>query len=369
MTDRECYFFLQSVPGVGNLSIERLLREFKEPKSIYCANEKELTGVLKAGQLKCFLDMRENFLPDRELKKLQSKGIYYISVADVDYPESLRHIPKPPYGLFYMGKLPDADRKSVAVIGARDNTGYGANMTRAYCRIMAEAGIQIISGMAKGIDGIAHSAALDAGGDTFAVLGCGVDICYPEQNRGIYDKMMNQGGIISEYPPGTPPSPGLFPLRNRIISGLSSVVLVIEARYKSGTLITVDAALEQGKEVMALPGRVNDSLSQGCNMLIGQGAVMLKEPEVFREELFNLMGISKGKEDEGEVFSEKEKLLLQVLEDTPLSLNEIWERVQNCNEDEKGVKIEGVTELTTILMELCVRKKIVVWQGNYRKTL
>jgi len=144
---------------------------------------------------------------------------------------------------------------------------------------------------------------------------------------------------------------------------------VKEARYKSGTLITVDAALEQGKEVMALPGRVNDSLSQGCNMLIGQGAVMLKEPEVFREELFNLMGISKGKEDEGEVFSQKEKMLLQVLEDTPLSLNEIWERVQNCNEDEKGVKIEGVTELTTILMELCVRKKIVVWQGNYRKTL
>ena len=151
---------------------------------------------------------------------------------------------------------------------------------------MASRGITIISGMARGIDGIAQTAALDAGGRSYAVLGCGVDICYPEENRSLYDRLLQQGGILSEYPPGTPPEARLFPLRNRIISGLADAVLVIEARKKSGTLITVDMALEQGRDVFALPGRVSDSLSDGCNRLIRQGAAPATCPEDLLEYFF-----------------------------------------------------------------------------------
>ena len=144
----------------------------------------------------------------------------------------------------------------------------------------------MVSGMARGIDGIAQKAALEAGGASFAVLGCGVDICYPEENRELYDRLLQEGGILSEYPPGMPPEPKLFPPRNRIISGLSDLVLVIEARKKSGTLITVDMALEQGREVYALPGRVSDKLSDGCNRLIRQGAGVATCPEDILEFFF-----------------------------------------------------------------------------------
>lgn len=182
--------------------------------------------------------------------------------------------------------LPGIDSPAAAVIGARFASGYGREQARRFSYRMASRGITIISGMARGIDGIAQTAALDAGGRSCAVLGCGVDICYPEENRPLYDRLLQQGGILSEYPPGTPPEARLFPLRNRIISGLSDAVLVIEARRKSGTLITVDMALEQGRDVFALPGRVSDSLSDGCNRLIRQGAAPATCPEDLLEYFF-----------------------------------------------------------------------------------
>ena len=175
---------------------------------------------------------------------------------------------------------------AAAIIGARLASGYGREQARRFARRLASRGITIISGMARGIDGIAQKAALDAGGRSYAVLGCGVDICYPEENRELYDRLLQEGGIISEYPPGTYPEARLFPQRNRIISGLSDLVLVIEARKKSGTLITVDMALEQGREVYALPGRVSDALSDGCNRLIRQGAGPATCPEDILEFFF-----------------------------------------------------------------------------------
>ena len=177
---------------------------------------------------------------------------------------------------------------------ASAGTGYGREQARRFGRRIGARGISVISGMARGIDGIAQKAALDAGGRSYAVLGCGVDICYPEENRELYERLQQQGGVLSEYPPGMQPIAKLFPPRNRIISGLSDLVLVIEARKRSGTLITVDMALEQGREVYALPGRVSDSLSDGCNRLIRQGAGPATCPQDILEYFFGT-----GSEEEG----------------------------------------------------------------------
>ena len=167
-----------------------------------------------------------------------------------------------------MGKLPDENRPTVSIVGARNSSEYGKYAAKLFGERLAAAGVQVISGMARGVDGISQQSAIYAGGDSYGVLGSGVDVCYPEDNRRLYDSLITNGGVISEYLPGTQPKPQYFPQRNRIISGLSDVVLVIEAREKSGTLITVDMALEQGREVFAVPGRICDSLSYGCNSLI-----------------------------------------------------------------------------------------------------
>ena len=277
--------------------------------------------------------------PERIRENLDRAGIRFSCFPEAGFPARLRTIPDPPFGLYCRGKLFEeaSDRKAdlddrgadmygrstelyreetgqcdrsaelrargaefhdrgqelfepgtgpegarepaAAIIGARLASGYGREQARRFSRRLSSRGITIISGMAMGIDGIAQKAALDAGGKTCAVLGCGVDICYPEENRDLYERLLKEGGLISEYPPGMPPQAKLFPQRNRIISGLSDLVLVIEARKQSGTLITVDMALEQGREVFALPGRVSDALSDGCNRLIRQGAGAATCPE------------------------------------------------------------------------------------------
>lgn len=226
--------------------------------------------------------------PDFCGEQLSGKGIRSVCICDPDYPGRLRRIPDPPFALYYYGTLPSDSRPSVGMVGTRMASPYGREQARKFSMKLSENGIQIISGMARGIDGVAGKGALDgsihcAGTDpdqdvsrtnaaSFAVLGCGVDICYPRENLELYEALRDRGGIISEYPPGTEPEARLFPSRNRIISGLSDVILVIEAREKSGTMITVDQALEQGKDVFALPGRVSDRNSAGCNNLIRQGA-------------------------------------------------------------------------------------------------
>ena len=176
--------------------------------------------------------------------------------------------------------MPDPNVPSVAVIGARQCTEYGRYIASKLGSALADEGIQVISGMARGIDSIAQSAAMEAGGKTFAVLGCGVDVCYPPECTSLFRQLMEKGGILSEYPPGTEPKASYFPRRNRIISGLSDAVVVVEARERSGTLITVDMALEQGREVYVVPGRITDPLSFGCNHLIRQGAGIVGD---FRE--------------------------------------------------------------------------------------
>lgn len=211
--------------------------------------------------------------------------IKHYKKGDPEYPERLKNISGAPKELYVLGKLPEEDRLSVAVIGARDCSEYGKYVARELGAVLGSSGISVVSGMARGIDGISQEAALNAGGSSFAVLGCGVDICYPEANRQLYERLKISGGILSEYSPGSPALACHFPPRNRIVSGLADVVVVIEARVKSGTLITVDMALEQGREVYVVPGRVTDRLSDGCNSLIKQGAGILLSPEDFLREL------------------------------------------------------------------------------------
>lgn len=272
-------YMLHSIPSFGNKTLIRLLEEFGSCSGIYSADSGRLEKLITTKQLKNLEAFKNRWDVTAEFEYLYKRGIdFYPCFAD-EYPSRLKDIPDPPFALYCLGKLPDENRPTVSIIGARNSSEYGKYAAKLFGEKLAMAGVQIISGMARGVDGISQQSAIYAGGDSYGVLGSGVDVCYPDENRGLYEALITNGGVISEYIPGTQPKPQFFPPRNRIISGLSDVVLVIEAREKSGTLITVDMALEQGREVFAVPGRICDSLSYGCNSLIRQGAGIASCPE------------------------------------------------------------------------------------------
>ena len=205
--------------------------------------------------------------------------------GSAEYPGKMQELSGMPETLYAIGSLPDPDTPSVAIVGARLCSSYGRETALMFGRALAEKGVQIISGMAAGIDGSAQEGALSGGGKSFAVLAGGADVCYPRAHTTLYNQLKKQGGVLSEQPPGTPPKPYYFPSRNRLISALSDIVLVVEARARSGSLITVDFALTQGKTVFAVPGRVGDPLSDGCNYLIAQGAGIAYSPDAILSEL------------------------------------------------------------------------------------
>lgn len=281
-------------------------------------------------------------------------------IGETGYPKRLENIPDPPEELYVIGRLPEEERLSVAIVGARECSEYGRFVARELGGLLGRHGISVISGMARGIDGIGQAAALDGGGSSYGILGCGVDICYPKENRVLYERLKTEGGILSEYVPGTQALAWNFPPRNRIVSGLADVVVVIEARVKSGTLITVDMALEQGKEVYVVPGRVTDRLSDGCNRLLKQGANILLSPKEFMMEIAeraNCTDIKEnvggdggegmaGKTVQGEKRLRKElKAVFEALDYMPRSVEEIGSRLPEGH---------GNGLLVTYLMELCV---------------
>ena len=217
-----------------------------------------------------------------------------IPAFDSRFPERLREIPESPGCIYLKGRLPGPVEMTVGIIGARDGTEYGKMVARTLAKELSEYGISIISGMAYGIDTAAHEGALLGGGKTYAVLGCGVDICYPAINKKLYSKIQEEGGIISEYPEGSPPLPHHFVARNRLIAGLSDILIVVEAKERSGTFITVDRALEQGKQVFVVPGRITDPLSRGCNKLLMEGASLC----LSKEDILSCFSIEAGKDNE-----------------------------------------------------------------------
>lgn len=279
--------WLNNIPGMTYAKLGMIYRACSGAQELYGMDEKRLMQIpgLSAEDVRRIADSKKSWNLEREWTRLKERGIRFVSIEQSGYPEKLKNISNPPYALYYTGRLPDPGKKSVAVVGARGRSAYGSQIARKLAHALAAAGVDIVSGMARGIDSDGHMGALDAGGSTYAVLGCGVDICYPKQNQYLYMHIPEKGGILSEYPAGTAPLPAFFPQRNRIISGLSDCTVVIEARAKSGSLITADCAMEQGRDVYALPGRVTDELSQGTNSLIRQGAGVIVSVEEFLADL------------------------------------------------------------------------------------
>ena len=284
-----------------------LKERMKTAEAVYYIEETQLREMEFLNEQDCNTIIQAQKQTDfrEEYGKMHEKGIRLVLWQSPEYPARLLQIPDHPYGLYVKGNLPDEGKKKAAIVGARRCTPYGEKYAVDFGRALAERGVDIISGMARGIDGMGHRGALLGKGETYAVLGSGVDVCYPREHIGLYVDILEQGGgILSELPPGTPPYSQNFPARNRIISGLSDAVLVMEAGKKSGSLITVDLALEQGRDIYALPGPVNSSLSNGCNRLIRQGAGILLSPEELLEE-WGLMGKREGCEGEEEDKNEK----------------------------------------------------------------
>ena len=354
------HWLVQTV-GPGGRGFLRALDGLGAPREIYGLASSgrladKLTGRYR-GKAALLSESCGRFDVQGEYARLRARGIRLVSQNEAAYPRRLLEIPDRPYALYAAGALPPEGQPAVALIGARDCTEYGRYMAGQFGAALAGAGVQVISGMARGIDGIGQESALREGGYSMGVLGCGVDICYPRENGELYEALLAGGGVCSEYPPGVEPRALFFPPRNRIISGLADAVMVIEARERSGTLITVDMALEQGREVYALPGRATDPLSGGCNRLIRQGAGLVSPPE---ELLRELPGVKKGAAGEGEgktasqmalVFLEGTAgELLAVLDFYPLPVQELQRRYE-----EKYGKTIAIPALYQSLLELCAQ--------------
>lgn len=329
--------FLHRIPGIKTADIEHLLGVFGDYGEIYRAKTEEIQNVIGDKKAKAMEETKQCGGIGETFEKMDRQGIRFVCMQSPEYPKRLREIPDPPFGIYVLGKLPEDEGKSVAIVGARNCSPYGAHMAAELGRELAGYGVQVVSGMAKGIDGISQQAALNAGGESFGVLGSGVDICYPSSNKGLYRQLAQQGGVLSEYPVGSLPRPERFPQRNRIISGLSDVVIVVEAKQKSGTLITVDMALEQGREIYCVPGRNTDKLSEGCNKLIAQGAGIYLSMEDFLERTGILFGKAaeresgkEGKGIDGEEclikvqLGEKEYVLWKLLDYEPVSIEQLY---------------------------------------------
>ena len=280
--------------------------------------------------------------------KLNKEGIGYIVYTDINYPKSLMNIFDPPYVLFYKGDKSLLEDKTGGVIGSRNCTNYGREVATIIVKELCAHSITIVSGVASGIDSVAHRVSVDEGGRTIGVLGCGIDVIYPKINRKLYKDIEETGLLISEFMPGTEPKPYNFPQRNRIISGLSEKLVVIEASLKSGSLITVSYALEEGKSIMAVPGSVLQNNSSGCNKLIGEGAYMFGE----MADLHMFFGFYENTQVRVEKGAKEE--LLTVIGNEPKHLDDIIQRV---NVDRKV--------LFGLLFEMQNRNEIICLPGNY----
>lgn len=287
-------YWLAALKDVSDAKKTRLRKEYPTAKEVYYIEETRLKEIsfLTDKDVACIQKFRKTWQLEEKYEELCNKQIEMILFYDHNYPKKLLNISDPPYALYVKGKLPDTEKIAVGIVGARRCTPYGIKMAVQFAEELAACGIEVISGMAKGIDGAAGRGALNVQGGSYAVLGSGPDVCYPGEHRGLYHDLIKFGGILSEQPPGTMPHAFQFPARNRIISGLSDFVLVIEAKERSGSLITADLALEQGREVYALPGPVTSLLSEGCNRLIKQGAGVLLSTEELLQDMQTIFDVN-----------------------------------------------------------------------------
>jgi len=277
---------LQLTPGLGRVGLIRLIEHYKTPENAITHAKRGWSTAGLRNDLTRAIPAATDDKIRRACDRLKEMNGRLLTLWEEGYPQRLRQIDDPPALLYCCGELPS--EPAVAIVGTRHPTDFGRMFTKKLARDIAAAGIVIVSGMARGIDSAAHRGALEGGSKTVAVLGCGIDYIYPPENSALYKQIIENGALLSEYPPGSEPLPGHFPGRNRIISALGLGTLVVEACRDSGSLITAEFALEQGREVMAVPGSVDRKTSYGPNMLIKQGAHPVTEPE----EVLQILGLS-----------------------------------------------------------------------------
>jgi len=310
---------------IGSQTIKKALASFDEDiEKLYSASTSELNSKLGNKIAGYITEAKNNFNAEEEIEKLQRLNIGYMTLYDKNYPPLLKETPDFPAILYIRGDISALKLPSIAVVGSRKYSLYGKKVAYSLSKKISEAGLSIVSGLALGIDAVSHRAALDAGGITVGVLGCGLDKIYPASNLSIGREILEKGGaIISEFPPGTPPLVHHFPQRNRIIAGLSLGTLVVEAAEESGALITAYCALDYNREVFAVPGTIDAETSKGTNMLIQKGAKMVTKPEDIFEELDVKVKKSEQKAKENFPESPEEKKITECLKTGDKSVDEI----------------------------------------------
>lgn len=287
MDNIEYLLALNSIHGLGPIRLKNLLDFFKDPKDIWTSPDQEiLIRGIPQSVVNNLKEARIVLNPEKFLEDVQKAGIKWLTIFDDDYPELLKEIYDPPVILYYKGEISPQDTRGIAIVGTRKITGYGAAVTEKFATELSRSGLTIISGLARGVDACAHRAVVEAGGRTLAILGGGLKKIFPPENIALGKRISDgHGALISEFAPDEPSLPGNFPARNRIISGLSLAVLVTEAAEDSGSLITAKSALDQGREVFAIPGPITSELSKGPSVLIKQGATLVTDPSEIIEQL------------------------------------------------------------------------------------
>ncbi len=338
-------YWLMNVKGISETDKRALSERLGGAREVFFAAEQrigQIIGAKKAGEV---VRQRGAWELDGAYRRFAEAGVTMVTQEDRSYPLLLRRIHQAPYGLYVSGTLPPEDADLTAIVGARRCSPYGRQMAEELAGALAGRGFSVVSGMARGIDGAAHRGCLAGGALTVAVLGCGVDVCYPKEHEKLCRVIRNNGCILSEFPPGTPPLAYHFPQRNRIISGMASRVIVVEAQEKSGSLITAELALEQGRDVYAVPGRVTDPLSAGCNRLIWQGA----EPILSVEEFIGGLCGDRGKNAAKEA-AKQEKIFLEKEETLVYSCFDLYPKSVDSVCEETGMDL---LRLLSVIMDLC----------------
>ena len=328
MERKLAYFFLNQLTAFPHEKLEKMLSLAGDPEELVRLGTEELlqAGVLfTLSEQTQYEECRSEEKLRRLYEKMSDRGIRYVTREEDAYPDKLLGIEDPPFGLFFLGQEPDWSAPSAGIVGSRRCTPYGREMAAFFGRELAGRGLLIVSGMALGVDGYAGRGAMAAKGRHAAVLGGGVDVCYPRENIDLYAALKDQGTLVSERPPGRMAMPYDFPIRNRIISGLSDALLIIEAAPNSGSLITAELANRQGREVFALPGRVGDRMSEGTNRLIRDGAQILMSPE----DVLQGLGLKVGRDTVRRPrirLGELEKFLYKEIGMTPVETERLHER-------------------------------------------
>ena len=358
MIDKRQYWVgFNLVKGIGSVRLKALLDAFGDVRTAWHASPDALRGAgLNVKLVDHLIKARDSVSLERVWESIQDQGITVITWDDENYSQRLREIPQSTPVLYIRGTITPEDDWAVAVVGTRRVTAYGRQIAERISATLARAGVTVISGLARGIDGVSHKAALEAGGRTIAVLGCGVDRIYPPEHRKLADQIMENGALVSDYVPGTLPEASNFPPRNRIVAGLSMATVVVEADRKSGALITAEFAAEQGREVFAVPGSVLAPQSRGTNRLIQDGAIPLLDPQ----EILDVLDLTRVTEHRAARMvlpsNATEALLYDILSHEPKHVDEIRAQTE--------LPIEQVTS-TLALMEL---KGMVRQMGGMRFT-